>query len=289
MRLDCIKTFVVVFLISFLCIVNLNAAIEDENNYKQSLDGYVRYLPSLSEETTSDRIDITESNLEYNYELKLFNQVPLDLGWALQDIAINNATPLDLPAHLVGIGTNIETVLPMFTINNFYVNVGVTPGFYGDSFNFDSSNFKLSNHYVLVYRPNENLTFLGGVAIYYHEETSKFPIVGVNYKPNDKLTFDITTDEQNISYSLNDKVDLFIRGGVSIDEFSIRQNNDEKTVRYVEQRLGGGITLKINKSLNCSISSGEIFNATLKYRDLPGKISLKDGALYTEFSLELKL
>jgi hypothetical protein len=204
-------------------------------------------------------------------------------------ISLDNSTAVELPAHLTGFITSIDVTLPFFNLNNTYLRLGVEPSFYGDNWNADSSAFRIPSRIFATYQPNDKLTLLLGVAVYpdYHHQV--WPIVGLIYKPNDKLTFDLTPKRPNITYSFNEKLNVFAEGNLSYDEFEVEKGNLKNVVlEYTEAHLGAGIEYNLNKFIKASISGGGVFNRQLKYKDVPGKVAIKDGA-YTEFRLDVKM
>ena len=130
---------------------------------------------------------------------------------------------------------------------------------------------------------------MAGVAFYPEFKYDIFPILGFIYKPNDKLSFNLTPDRPNISYILNSRITLFLEGSSAFDEYEVDKDNLENVVlRYREIHLGTGIKYKVNKFIQSSLSVGGMFNRYLEYKDSLGKVDIKDG-VYTEFRLEIKI
>ena len=216
--------------------------------------------------------------------------MPLKLSLDNKYICIENTTTVKLPAHLVGLTTDIETTFPFFNVDKTYLSLGVSPSFYGDDWSFRTSGFRLPSRAFLIYQPTEKWTFLAGVAFYPDFENEVLPILGFIYKPNDKLTFEITPKRPNISYILNDKITLFAEGGSTFSEFEVSKDNLKNVVlRYRETHLGAGIKYKVNKFIESSLSCGGIFGRSLKYRDDSlGEVDIKNGT-YAELRLEIKI
>lgn len=277
-----IGTVLFFILISFGFISGAYAQLE--------LDSYIRYIPSRSIEAASGKVEIIESESEYSYELKAFDKLPVKFSLDTKYIGIEDTVEVELPAHLIGLSTDIETTLPFLNFNNTYLRLGIGPSFYDDDCNFESSSFRIPTRYFLIYQPNSKWTFLGGIAVYPDYEFEVLPILGFIYKPNDKLTFNLVPKRPNVSYQVFEKVILFTEGGSSLNsEFEVERDNSKNVVlRYRETHIGGGIKFKFNKYIQSSISTGAIFNRSLKYRDNQGKVNIKDG-LYTEFRLEIAL
>jgi hypothetical protein len=189
----------------------------------------------------------------------------------------------------VGVATDIETTLPFFNFQETYLRLGISPSFYADDWDFQASNFRIPSRYFLIFIPDTKWTFIGGIAVYPDFETVVFPIAGFIYKPNDKLSFNITPKRPNISYLLNERVMLFAEGGMSFDEFEVTKDSQENAVlSYKKRYLGGGIEFKFNKFMKSSVAVGGAFGRSLKYRDSLGKVNMKDS-LYAEFRMQISM
>ena len=282
--------FIIIAALTFLS-SRLNAETQDEaeNKPSQAIDSYVRYMPSRSVDAASGKVEIIESDAKYSYEFKAFEKLPVTLSIDNNYIGIENSlSNLELPAHLVGVTTDIETTLPFFHFNKTYLRIGISPSFYGDDWNFNTSAFRIPHRYFLIYQPNDKWTFLSGVALYPDFEHPVLPIFGFIYKPNDKLVFNIVPKRPNITYALNDRINLFAEGGSAFDEFIVKRDNLKNiALQYRETHLGAGLKFKLNQYLQASISAGGMFNRYLEYTDSQGKVDIKNG-LYTEFRVEIE-
>lgn len=282
----------VIAVIFLLFQTKLNAAPQDEptDSFSHNIDSYLRYMPSRSVDTMSGKVEIIEADSEYSYELKVFDKLPVKFSLDNKYIAIaDSVVDVELPPHLVGLTTDIETTLPFFSFDKTYFRIGISPSFYADDWDFPASAFRLNSRFLFVYLPNLKWTFLAGVAIYPDFENEVLPILGFIYKPNDKLTFNLVPKRPNITYALNDKILLFGEGGSSLNsEFEVTRNGSKNVVlRYKELHLGGGVRVKLNKFIQTSFSTGAIFNHSLKYLDNQGKVNIKDG-IYAEFRTQIR-
>lgn len=279
--------FIIISALLFWQPALLNAETKTETESK--LDSYFRFMPSRKADGLSGKVEIMEADSKYSYEFKAFDKLPVKLSLENEYISIENSTEVELPAHLVGLSTDIETTLPFFNFNNTYIRFGVSPSFYSDDWDFPASSFRILSRAFLVYQPNPKWTFLAGVAVYPEYEYNVLPILGFIYKPNDKLSFNITPERPNISYSFNDKITLFTEAGTSFEEFEVAKDNLKNAVlRYRETYVACGIKYKINKFIQSSLSAGEVFNRYLQYKDSLGKVDIKDG-VYTELRVIISI
>ncbi len=258
----------------------------EKDNFKNQVDSYFRIMPARSVKGTSGDIKIFESGSEFSRTVKFFEKLPVKFSVGSKFIGIDKTIVTTLPAHLTGVSFDAEATLPLFNIDKMHFGIGVTPSFYGDRWEFDPADFRIPSRYFAIYQPNEKWTWIGGVEVLPRFAHQVLPIFGVIFKPNDRLNFNIISDGPEVSYGLNDRITLFLRGDISSDEFVVdRDNSKDVVLRYTQTSIGGGIKLKINKFIRCSLSLGDTLNNTLGYRDNNGKVGIKSG-LYSEFRVE---
>jgi len=259
---------------------------------QQGFDNSIMYMPMSKVKAQSGKVGIIESDIDYDYKFKLFDQLPITFGLEHQYIGINNSTAVKLPSHLFGLSADIETIFPFFNFKETYLGLGINPSFFSDDYlDFDSTVFRIPTRYFLIHRPNKKWTFITGVSVAPEFKYYALPILGFIYKPNDKLTFNIIPDRPSITYLLNDKTTLFLEGGFALDqEFKVTRGNlNGLVLRYEEINLGTGVTYRLNKYIKSSFSVGGVFNHSLQYKDTSlGKVRIKDG-LYSEFRLEIEM
>lgn len=289
MRQDITKLKILFALVpSVILALNTSLYAEEEaGKAMHSLDSYARFMPSRKAEAMPGKIEIIETDSEYACEFKALEKLPVKISLGQKYIGIKNSTAIDLPAHLVGLSTDLETTLPFFRMRNTYIRFGLSPAFFGDDYSFEASDFRLPFRSFLIYLPDDKLTLLAGVAVYPDFEREVYPILGFIYKANDKLTFNMVPKRPNISYKLNENLTLFAEGGNSFTEHEVKKDNLKSAVlRYRELHLGAGVRYKFNEFIQGSASAGGMFNRSLKYRDSLGKVNIKDGA-YVEARLEI--
>lgn len=264
--------------------------VEEEEFYHNDLDSYARYMPLCSADAQSGKVGIIESAMEYSYTMKVFGQLPLELGVSAKYIGINNSTAVKLPSYLATSAFGVQTTLPFFNFKKTYFTVGLAPTFSADNWDMQSSAFRLSQRYFFIYQPDAKLTLVAGTAICPHETDPIAPIIGFIYKPNDRLTFNIVVPQQpEISYLLNKKLTIFAQTDVIMDEYKVTKDGLKNVVlEYNEMYAGAGFRYEVNKYIQWALSAGGVFNRTIKYREPIGKVKLDDG-LYTEFRVEISI
>jgi hypothetical protein len=248
-------------------------------------DTYVRYMPSRRVDAMPGKVGIIESANECTYKLKAFGKLPLELSFESGYISINNSTGVKLPSHLTSLIAGLEATLPFFTLDKTYFRVGLYPSYRGENWEVRSSAFRMPVHTYLIYQPNNKWTFVAGVGTYPDYRTKVVPILGFIYKPNEKLIFNIIPANPSICYSLNNKVTLFIEGGMEGDEYEVDKDGLKNVVlEYNAYRGGTGVSYRFNKYIEASVSVGGVFNRRLQYRDSLGKVNL-DSGMYSEFRI----
>lgn len=249
-----------------------------ESDSQNEFEVFVKFMPSKGADAQSGGVELIEAGAEYSHELKAFGKLPVKFSLRDNYIGIENSTTVNLPSHLVGLSTDIESTFPYFGLENIYIRVGISPSFYADSYDFESSNFRIPIRSYLIYKPDDKWTFIGGIGVYPDYAKALVPIFGFIYKPDDKWTFNLIPKNPGITYALSERISLFAEAGADFKEFEVEKENlDNVILSYRQINAGAGIRYKLNNFLNASLSSGAVFNRSIKYEDSLGKVSIKDG------------
>jgi len=263
--------------------------VVEEEFYSQDLDNYIRYLPSRGVAAQSGKVAVVDSAMEYSYTIKAFDQLPVEFALGTKYIGITNTTAVELPAHLTTIFIGAETTLPFFNIKNTYFTIGLAPVFDADNWSIRSSALCFTQRYFFIYQLNNKLILIAGVSVTPHEEDAVMPLLGFIYKPNDRLTFNITPKQPEISYVLTKKLTIFGQADVTMNEYRVAKDGVKNTALiYNEIHAGVGLRCKVNKHILGSVSVGEAFNRSIKYRDYYGKVVVNNG-MYAEFRVDIRI
>lgn len=258
---------------------------------RSEFDSYVRYMPTRSLSSQPGKVSIIKSAAEYSYNFKAFDKLPIQLGIGAEDININanDAVPVTLPAHLTSFTFGAETTLPFFMLDKTYLRVGIRPSFNSTNWNFKSNSFNFGSRAMVIYQPNDKLTFVAGLSSDPGFENPLMPFGGVIYEPNDRLSFNLVPSRPTISFDLTKHITAFWEGGMSGGEFKVNKDNlNGAALQYSEMHTGLGLQIRPNENIDASVSFGRMFNQTLQYRDSLGKVDIKNG-FYTEFRLEARM
>jgi len=258
-----------------------------EEGLPNEINHYTRYMPSRNISAAAGKVAVIDTGTQYRYNLKAFGKLPVVFSVAAQYIGIDETAEVPLPAHLTVASLGMETTLPVPPLEHTYLRLGLSPSFYSDDWNFNSSTFRLPARSFFIYQPQPQLTFILGVAVSPGTENKVSPVAGVIYQPNDKLLFKLIPERPNISYALDSKLSVFIEGDMARQEFKVNYPGAKHAaLRYEEMRAGSGVKYRFNKFVQASLGAGRVFRRTLKYRDSLGKVGIKDG-FYSEFRMEL--
>ena len=264
--------------------------VVEEEFFTQELDSYVRFMPNTGAKCQSGKVGLVTAASEYNYNIKVFDQLPVQFGVISKYIGIHNSTAVNLPAKLTSASFGMETTLPFFNLDKTYFTIGLAPSFFSDNWRFDSSTFSLVQRYFMIYQPNEKLTLIAGVSYEPGFRPSLDPILGFIYRPNDKLTFNITPSNPEIAYDFNDRWAAFAQGDYLTEQYKVKQGDlKNEVLNYDEIRLGAGLRCAVNKNIKASLACGSVFNRSIRYKESNlGKVALENG-FYSEFRLDIMM
>ncbi|HNX81140.1 MAG TPA: DUF6268 family outer membrane beta-barrel protein [Candidatus Omnitrophota bacterium] len=270
----------------------LDRGVEEQpEGVHQKAAVFVRYLPSRSLKAQNGKVSILQSESEYDYEFKAFGKMPVVLSYSNEYINIEESglTANSLPAHLTSQSVGVEATLPFFNVDKTYLRLRVMPSMNTDDWDMHSSAFRIPVHIYAIHQPNDQLTLIGGVAVYADYEDRFFPIIGFIYKPNNTWTFNLVAPRPNVQYALNGKITLFGEMGFADQEFEVKKDDVQgQVLRYRENRCGAGLKYAVNKHLQASLSSGYVFQRYLKYGDSRGKFNINND-VYTELRVEVEI
>lgn len=288
-----IKIFGIILIHSAAFFLYSTAKAQDDEEQKNRpaarINSSMRYMPASNVNAMQGDVRITTAESEYIYEFTAAGKLPVNFFLGSQYIGINNTTEIKLPSKLTSLNAGMETTLPFFQFNNTYLRLRLSPAFYSEDWNIRSSSFRIPLRSFLIYKPTPKWTFIAGIAVYPDFKNETWPIIGFIYKPNDKLTYNLTPKEPNISYKLNQRAVLFTEAGFSNQEFEVTKDNLKSTIlEYNETRLAAGVKYKLNKLIQSAFAVGGVFNRSLKYQDNSGKAVIKNS-VYAELKIDFTI
>lgn len=259
----------------------------DEKSFSVTMESRALYMCNSGVKSMNGDVKIIDTEDSVKFSFKLFEELPVEISLGGRHISLNEDVAVSLPSSLTAVTTDIDTKLPFFNLLDTYLGLGISPSMYTDDWGFDSGAFRLPSRAYLIYKPNEQWTFVAGAAYMPEYELEVTPIVGFIYKPNEEWTFNFVPPRPTIEYKLNEMFTFFTEGGITSEEFEVTRDGVEGVVLcYNNYRVGSGVNVSVTENLKVSLALGGVFGQSLVYRDKIGKVNLEDG-MYTEAKVEL--
>lgn len=247
-----------------------------------------RHIYSSEIEATDGDIDITSTKFDLTYKFKVAGELPVDISLDVGHKDISADTPVGLPSHLESrrLGFSAKFPAPFIADDRFFMGLDIFPTLNTDGWDWESGAFRIPFRGYLIFRESDDLIFVGGVTVRPEYEREVIPLIGLIYRPNDRLSFNFASDDPNISYKLNDATLLRWEFQYAFDEYEVTRGAQEGVVlQYQEISSGFGIEHQLNETFQGAVSAGGVFNRRLEYKDDVGKVAPETG-FYT--SLQLK-
>jgi len=257
-------------------------------NLLNKIGGYTRYMPYSKVDNQAGKVGILEAGAEGSREFQIFGKLPLTISAGVDYINIDKTVRVPLPVSLVNVGVGLEGKVPLFNIKGAYIGASINPSFAADRYSFGTDSFYLPTRLFGVYTPNDKLIIIAGAEFFTDFDNDVQPIGGIIYKPTDKLTFNLITDDPYILYKINDKLDIRAEGGYHFwNQYKVRrQGNNNVLFEYQDVWVGGGFNFKPIKSINIFMTVGGVFDRNLKYPDAGGKVDIDKG-YYLQGAIEI--
>lgn len=247
-----------------------------------------RHIYSSDIKATDDDIDITSTKFDVTYKLKVAGELPVDISLDVGHADISADTPVDLPSRLesrrFGFSTKFPT--PWVGDDRFFMGLDIFPTLNTDRWDWSSGAFRVPFRGYLILKESDDLIVIGGVSVRPEYEREVLPVVGLIYRPNDRLSFNFASDDPHISYKLSDATLLRWEFQYAFDEYEVTRGAQEGVVlRYQEISSGFGIEHRFNEAFKGIVSAGGVFNRRLEYKDDVGKVA-PDAGFYTSAQLK---
>ena len=235
------------------------------------------------------QIEVTRSKFNLEEKFKA-GEVPLSFYVSSENMDLNENITLELPTHLVAttVGLGVKLPMPFLDQEHYFLGVDVLPSMYREDWAWKSGSFRIPFRVYGIYKQSESLIAVAGAYVRPEFEDRVLPIVGVIWKPNDRLSFNLASDDPNITYKLNDQWTLLTEFGYANGEYEVTRGGQNGTVlQYRETSTGVGFKYAFTKNWEAKVSAGGVFGRQLKYRDGAGKLAAA-GSIYTDVKLEGK-
>ncbi|OGX19404.1 MAG: hypothetical protein A2Y04_00425 [Omnitrophica WOR_2 bacterium GWC2_45_7] len=258
---------------------NVSWAEEEAND---TLAVKSRHIFSSDIDATASDISMTETEFKYAHEFKAGGVLPIEYSFHFGHIDIEDDDPLDLPSHLESrsLGLGVKLPAPLLDQDKFFVGLDIFPTLNTDAWRWESSAFRLPFRSYLIYKESDDFILVGGVSVRPEYDTTVLPVLGVIYKPNDRLSFNLASENPNITYKFNDTTNLIWEFDYKLDEYEVRRSGQQGVVlEYRETSAGFGVEHAFNENVSGLLTVGGVFNRRLEYKDDVGKV-IPDSGFY---------
>lgn len=260
-----------------------SAGEEGQEERHHTVTFSTRTMPSSDIESQDGDIDIVETAFGWEYEFKAFDKMPVELSIDAGVINLDNdGISVELPAHLKSrsLGLGVKLPAPFLDEEHFFTGWEIYPTMNTEGDTFDGGAFRMPMRAYLIYRRDENFILIGGVTVRPDYDTTVLPVLGLIYKPNDRLSFNLASDDPHIAYELTDKARLRWDFDYTFEEYEVNRGDSEDVVlKFQDASTGIGIECDYMEYVKAGISVGYVFNRRLEYEDGEGKV-LPEGDVY---------
>ena len=279
------KTLLVLLLALFASITFGRADEEQEPQVSASVQS--RHIYSSDIEVTGSEVDITSTSFGLGSKFKVAGQLPVEILLNIGHKDINTDSPVDLPSHLEArrLKVSAKFPVPFVSDDRFFMGIDILPTLNTDNWDWQPGAFRIPFRSYLIFKESDDFILVGGVTVRPEYEREVIPLFGLIYRPNDRLSFNLASDDPNISYKLTDATLLRWELQYAFDEYEVTRGAQEGVVlQYQEISSGFGIEHQFNETFKGTVSAGGVFNRQLEYKDDVGKVAPEAG-FYTSARL----
>lgn len=261
-------------------------AFAEDSSTKASLES--RYISESDVDKQDGSVAASETKFSFEHEFKLDNGMPVTVSFMDKHTDINSDVAVFLPSQLEGrsLGLGTKFPAPFTQSENYFVGVDVFPSMYTDRWDESSwSAFRMPFRTYLIYKRDENFIVIGGLSIRPNFDTTVLPVIGFIYKPNDRLAFNIASDNPSITYKLSDKTTALVEADIVNEEYEVTRNGElGRVLFYRELSTGVGLEHNFTEAIKGLVSVGGVFARSIRYEDDQGKIA-PDAGMYVKARL----
>ncbi len=205
-------------------------------------------------------------------------KLPLLMSPAFVAHLVDGPTTTDLPGHLYEsyIDFNwISFIRPWFTMD-----VGFTPGIYGDYSFINSKTWRFQGRLIAIFTTSSDAQWIIGITYLDREDVRFLPVAGFIWTPNPLWTFELVAPRPKISRQLsvsrNREWRGYVGGEFGGNSFSIlRTTGYQDVATYHDLRLLLGVERKKLQGRTIFWEAGFVFARKLEY--LSGTPSIEPG------------
>jgi len=247
---------------AFFVLTGTTVSAGDDYPNDFSLRG--KYIFSSDIKAQDGDIIILETKLILKHEFKVYEKLPIEISLRVKHINLfEDINKVNVPETMKDRGLGIGTKLPVPFIDDdrFYMGFDVFPSFQtAVGHGLASQSFRIPFRSYLIYKESEELIIVGGVKIRPEYETDVLPLIGLLYKPNDKLSINFLSEDPNVSYQINDKTKVIWEFDYTTEEYEVTRKSEKgRVIQYYSASTGIGIEHQCKENIQVSAFVGGVF------------------------------
>jgi hypothetical protein len=272
----------------FMCFVlGAPCAVMAEDGGEVTAAVRLRHIYASDIEATDTEIAVTKTEFDGKYELKLFDELPVEVSLGLGHIDIGEDDPVDVPSHLESrrLGLSTKFPAPFIEDDRYFMGVDIFPTLNTDAWEWEPGAFRVPSRAYFIFKESDDFILVGGVSARPEHDNAVLPVLGMIYRPNERLSFNLAQDHPNITYQWNEATKLLMEFDYAFDEYEVNRGTQRGVVlKYRECASGFGIEHQWGEGVAGALSAGAVFNRRLEYKDGAGKIA-PDTGVYVSLKL----
>lgn len=269
--------------VALFLILSFYAWAEEESPNEVTLK--TRTIAASDVDAQSGNVAVTESEFDFKHNGKALGELPVEISLHYGHINIDDEVPDILPAHLESrqLGLGAKFPVPFISDDRYFLGIDIFPKLNTDDWQWKSSAFRMPFRAYFIYKESEEFILVGGLNIRPGYDRKVIPILGLIYKPNDRLSFNLASDDPNITYKFTDKMTVLWEFDFQFEEYEVARNGQDGIVlKYNEASTGAGIKYQFTKNLSTAVSIGSVFARRLEYKNEDyGKV-VPDAGVYVQ-------
>jgi hypothetical protein len=231
---------------------------------------------------TAGKISITETEFDYAYKFKAFGELPVEMSVGVTHIDVDEDDPVEISSRLESrrLGLSTKFPAPFIEDDRFFMGLDVLPTLNTDDWEWEPRAFRMPFRSYLIFKESEDFILVAGISVRPGYDNEVMPVVGLIYRPNDRLSFNLAQDHPHIAYRLDEATKFVWEFDYALEEYEVTRGAQKGVVlKYREVSSGFGLQRRFGDNLEGALSVGAVFNRRLEYKDGAGKIA-PDTALY---------
>ena len=254
-------------------------------SYKQ------RYVLKSDVKDASGEVSLKTMSFALSNTYKLYDKIPVDLGFKIKHFDLNNDSGIDLPETMQSrsLRLGIRFPAPFAESQRLFAGLDLMPQWNSaKDHNFASEAFRLNFAPSIIYMQEHKLIFACGVWVRPEYDNALIPFVGFLYHPDEKLSFNFLSAEPSISYQLTDKTKILLEFGFLSHEFEVTSGINRGDIILIRDwEVGLGLEHDCNESWRGKFSLGLAFEQKYENVSANQAVSLKNS-LYAAYKFALR-